>query len=263
MNRQTVYRISLAMSDVLAGIIVFPSNIYSYCNSGTISFNETYVNVIGFFTFLSLYASALTLLASAIDRFKVVYRPLTYKGKSNIPIAQKICLVLWLIAILLAIAPTGIIYENFSYVLVYDINVLPVVLNDITDYFMYVLSGIMIPITILWIFTILTFCVYKRHSKKRKKLFSSNKQKQNLTKEIKLVFTLGIMVGVFTVCFLPAAVSGMAVISNIEINLSVVICSSVVAKSNSLWNFFIYSAREKKFRTTSKNLYKKLLFCLK
>ena len=201
MKRQAVYRISLAMSDVLAGIIVFPSYIYSYCNSETVSFNKTYVNVIGFFTFLSSYVSILTLLASAIDRFKVVYRPLTYKDNSNTAFARKICLGLWLIAVLRAIIPTGIFYENFSFVLIGDTIVLPVMLNDVTAFCIYFLTGIMIPITILWIFTILTFCVYKKHSKKRKKLFSTNKQKQKLTKEIKLFFTLGIMVGVFTVCF--------------------------------------------------------------
>ena len=262
-KRQTVYRISLAVSDVLTGIIVFPSYIYSYCNSGTISFTGTYVNVIGFFKTLSLYASVLTLLAAAIDRFKVVYRPLTFKDNSNTAFARKICLGLWLISILVAIIPTRLLHENISYVLIHDTIVLPVVLNDATAFCTYLLTAIMIPLTILWIFTILTFCVYKRHSKKQKKFFSTKKQKQNLMKEIKLIFTLGIMVGVFTACFLPAAVLTMVVISSIKVNSSVVICTSVMIASNSLWNFFIYSAREKKFRTTSKNLYKKLLFCLK
>ena len=263
MKRQAVYRISLAMSDVLTGIIVFPSYVYSYGNSGIISFNETYVNVIGFFTWLSLCASILTLLAFAIDRFQVVYRPLTFKDNTNITFARNICLGLWLISILLAIAPTGIINENLNYVLVRDIIVLPVVLKNITAFCILILTDLMIPITILWIFTILTFCIYKRHIKKRKKLFSLKKQKQNLIKEMKIFFTLGIMVGVFTVCLLPGTVLAMAVISNIEINSSVIICTAVMIASNSLWNFFIYSAREKEFRTTSKNLYKKLLFCLK
>ena len=111
------------MSDILTEIIVFLSYIYSYCNFDTISFNETYVNVIGFFTFLSSYASALTLLAAAINRFKVVYRPLTFKDNINIAFARKICLGLWLISILLAIASNGIIYENLNYVLVRDIIV--------------------------------------------------------------------------------------------------------------------------------------------
>ena len=263
MNRPAVYRISLAMSDVLAGIIVFPSNIYSYCNSGTVSFNETYVNVIGFFSWLNIHVSIFSLIAAAIDRFKVVYRPLKHNAKATVTIARKICLGLWLISILLAIAPTGIIYENFSFVLVVDTIVLPIVLNDVTAFSIYVLTGLIIPITILWIFTILTLCIYKKHSKNQKKLFSTKKQKQKLMKEIRFFFTLGIMVGVFTICFLPAAVLAMTVISTKEYDTSAIICSSIMITSNSLWNFFIYSAREKEFRTTSKNLYKKLLFCLK
>ena len=105
-------------------------------------------------------------------------------------------------------------------------------------------------------------CIQNAYQK-TKKLFSIKKQKQNLMKEMKIFFTLGIMIGVFTVCFLPGAVLAMAIISNIEINSSVVICSSIMIASNSLWNFFIYSTREKVFRTTSKHLNKKLLFCLK
>ena len=263
MKRQAVYRISLAMSDVWTGIIVFPSFIYSYCNSGSIIFNETYVNVIGFFTFLTLYVSVLTLLASAIDRFKVVYRPLTYKDNSNIAIGRKICVVVWLYSILVAISPTGIIHKSYSFMLLGDAIVLPVVLNDFSAFSILVLTGIIIPITILWIFTIMTFFVYKRHSKKRKKLFSTKRQKQKLMKEIKVFFTLGVMVGVFTICFLPAAALPMAIINTIEFNSTAVICIAVMAMSNSLWNFFIYSAREKEFRTKSKNLYKKLLFRLK
>ena len=263
MNRPAVYRISLAVSDVLAGIIVFPSYIYSSCYSGTLSFNVTYVNVIGFFTWLNVYVSIFSLIAAAIDRFKVVYRPLKYNAKATATIARKICLGLWLISILLAIAPTGIIHKNFSFALVADTIVLPVVLNDVTAISIYVLTGIIIPITILWIFTILTFCVFKKHSKKRKKLFAVNEQKQKSIKEIKFFFTLGIMVGVFTVCFLPGGILAMIVISTIEFNPLAFICSAVMITSNSLWNFFIYSAREKEFRITSKNLYKKLLFCFK
>ena len=263
MNRQTVYRISLAMSDVLAGIIVFPSNIYSYCNSGTVSFNETYVNVIGFFTWLNIHVSIFSLIAAAIDRFQIVYQPLKYNAKATVTIARKICLGLWLISILLAITPTGIIYENFSFVLIADTIVLPIVLNDVTAFPIYVLTGIIIPITILWIFTILTFCVYKKHSKKRKKLSAANRQKRKSMKEIRFFFTLGIMVGVFTVCFLPGAILAMFTISTTKFNSLAFIFSAVMITSNSLWNFFIYSAREKEFRTTSKKLYKKLLFCFK
>ena len=263
MNGQAVYRISLASSDILAGIIVFPSYIYSYSTSGTVGFNKTYVNVVGFFTMLNIHVSIFSLVAAAIDRFKALYRPLKYNAKATVTIARKICLGLWLISILLAIAPTGIIYKNFNFMLISNTVVLPVVLNNVMAFYIYAAILIIAPIATMWIFTILTFCVYKTHSKKQKKRLRTERQRLKSLQEIKFFFTLFIMVGAFSICLLPSGISILIVITSLKLDPSAAISSIVILTSNSLWNFFIYSAREKKFRAASKSLYKKLRFCLK
>ena len=261
MNGQAVYRISLALSDILAGIIIFPSFIYLYVSYGSVTYNNIYIDAVGFFTMLNFHVSMFTLIAAAIDRFKVVYNPLKYNTISTITFARKTCLRLWLISILLAIAPTGIIYEKFRFVLFCGTIVSPALFTNVYICLIYITVVFMAPVTAMWLLTILTFLVYKKYSEKRKKLFTTERQRQKLNKETKLLFTLGIMVGVFNICFLPAAIMSIIVITFGGVNCSLCISAIVILTSNSLWNFFIYSAREKKFRKLSKKLYKKLLFC--
>ena len=261
MNVQAVYRISLALSDILTGIIIFPSFIYFYVSYGNVNYNNIYIDAIGFFTMLNFHVSMFTLIAAAIDRFKVVYYPLIYNAISTITSARKTCLGLWLISILLAIAPTGIIHKKFRYVLVFGTYVLPVLFTNVTTFLIYIIIVFMAPVTAMWLLKVSTFLVYKKYSEKRKKIFTTKRQRQKLNEETKLLFTLGIMVGVFSICLLPAAIVSILVITFGAVNRSLSISVAVILESNSLWDFFIYSAREKKFRTLSKKLYKKLLFC--
>ena len=261
MNGQTVYRISLALSDILGGIIIFPSFIYSYVNYGNVTYNNVYIDAVGFFTVLNFHVSMFTLIAAAIDRFKVVYYPLTYNAISTIISSRKTCLGLWLISILLAITPTGIIYKKFRFVLVCGTIVSPALFNNVNSFLIYITVAFIAPVTAMWLLTILTFLVYKKHSEKRKKLFTTVRQRVKSNKETKLLFTLGIMVGVFSICFLPTVIVSIIVITFGRVNCLICISAIVILISNSFWNFFIYNAREKKFRALSKKLYKKLLFC--
>ena len=128
-NAQAVYKISLAISDFLVGVVVFPSFVSSLVKSvisplqtkyltfvgyykfvdeiktlkliknSFIPFSEIlteatdedihYYNAIGVFAILSVGLSAVTLAAAAIDRFKVVYRPLAYNHSNAISTALK------------------------------------------------------------------------------------------------------------------------------------------------------------------------------
>ena len=97
-NGQAVYRISLAIWNFFTGIIVFPSfTISSFRQLNTIADiqykNYSYVDAVGFFTTLSLHVSIFILVAAVIDRFKVVYRPLSYDVQSSISLGWKIYIV--------------------------------------------------------------------------------------------------------------------------------------------------------------------------
>ena len=110
-------------------------------------------------------------------------------------------------------------------------------------------------------------CILQKISQKKTKIISTKAQKQEMKKQIRLLFTLGIMVGTFSLGLLPSVTLVTLQIvprySSLKSLLIVLTSSIVLVTSNSLWNFFIYNARNKAFRLTSKRLYKKLLCCLK
>ena len=270
MNGQAVYRISLAISDFFTGIIVFPSFIISSFRqlntTEDIQYtNDFYVDAIGFFTMLSLHVSIFTLIAAVIDRFKVVYRPLSYNVKSSISLGWKICVILWIISIILAALPLGIIGNFFRYSIQDSILSIPGSVFEfsvVLTYF-YFSCIFLLSIIVMWIFTIMTFVFYKKYSKKRQNLISTETQKQEMKKQIRLLFTLGIMIGVFSLCLLPLVIVMILALSGriyLYQNFWIVSnCSMIFGTSNSFWNFFIYNVRDKAFRSTSKRLYGKIL----
>ena len=268
MNTQAVYRISLAVSDFFVGIIIFPTyiltNFIYLTEDVSLQINrwEAYYFAVGFFMVLSFHVSVLTLAAAAIDRFKAIYKPLEYDHIHSFHLAKKTCFGLWIISILLAISPFGFIDEHFVYEVVDGTFVFTVYSKNPDLLLSYVVLILIIPVLIMWIFTILTFVFYKKHSKERQKLIMNKIQKLKMNKQIRLLVTLSIMVCVFSVCVLPPVVIFLGLTSNIiTYRPAINVCSAFFLTSNSLWNFFIYSFRDKRFRKTSKNLYKKLLCC--
>ena len=268
MDAQAVYRISLAISDFFVGIIIFPTyiltNFIYLTNDVSLQMNrwKSYYFAVGFFMVLSFHVSVLTLAAAAIDRFKAIYEPLEYDHIHSLHLAKKTCFGLWIISILLAISPFGFIDEHFVYEVVDGTFVFPV--NRKYPIFLLIYVGLIFisPVLTMWIFTILTFVFYKKHSKERQRFLMNKIQKLKMNKQIRLLVTLSIMVCVFSVCALPPVVIFLGIPSNlIRYKSAANVCSAFFLTSNSLWNFFIYSFRDKRFRKTSKNLYKKLLCC--
>ena len=270
MNGQAVYRISLAISDFFAGTVIFPTfvitTIYqSLVVNADLRVKIAYVDAVGFIMWLSLHVSTFTLVAAAIDRFKVVYRPLSYNVKSSISTAWKTCAVLWIISIILAALPLGVVAGILRYEIIVAGVSIPYLNISFYGYF-YISCVFVFPVILMWIFTIITFVFYKKYSKKRQNILSTNSKKKEMKKQTRLLFTLGIMVVVFSVCILPFVILCVLAFHNIIHGKSMatgLMCSAVLCTSNSLWNFFIYKVRDKAFRKTSKNLYKKLLCCSK
>ena len=269
MNAQAVYRISLSTSDLLVGIIVFPSFIFTnfiYVTEDILlQLNrwKSYYFAVGFFTLLSFQVSMFTLAAAAVDRFKAIYKPFGYDAMQSIHFAKRICFGLWIISILLAVPPLGFIDKHFAYEVIAGTFVFPVSRQNSIFLLIYVGLIFIIPVLTMWIFTILTFVFFKKNSKERQKIKIKKIQKIEMKIQIRLLFTLSIMVCLFSVCVLPPAVAIFLRIPEklMEYKPEENVFLAFVVMSNSLWNFFIYSFREKRFRETSKNLYKKLLCC--
>ena len=297
MNAQTVYKISLAFSDLLVGVFVYPTSViilikslysdvrsrfftfvgnYSFSNNVKITnytknpyspFSETLVdktdedkqffNAVGVLQVISVGVSVYTLVAAAGDRFKAIYRPLTYKSATAISTAVKISVAIWISVTIFSTFPLYV--EKYTYGIVYPMLVIP-----IGPWIPFIYAGALcIPILLMWISTIALIVLYKITAKKRRRLSASQIQDREIDKG-GLVCTLGIMVGVFTLCLSTTVIIVMLqYLPNFrKIRRFYNTCRVVVAiifASNSLWNFFIYSARYEDFRKTAKRLYLQLI----
>ena len=257
------------MSDVLVGIIVFPTfictnliqqhtKIVNYLDQST-----PYLNAVGFFTMLSLHVSMFSLAAAATDRFKAIHNPLTFNTQSSVSMAQKTCIGIWIVSIILAAIPLGFLEESLRYGIVFGTIVIPLYYDPTylsNHFFIYASFAFLIPVVTIWIFTVMAFLYFKKHNRSSRRMISTKSQEQHLKRQTRLMITLGIMVGVFSLCVLPAVITFVTVfrVENIveyfqSCNPTSSVIVMIIITSNSLWNFFIYSARDRAFRKSAKN----------
>nr|XP_002123433.1 cannabinoid receptor type 1A [Ciona intestinalis] len=236
---QGIYKLSLALADILVGVIVFPtfvSSLYKYQivehNIGELAnvtgyvikeratepgqiatmsmrsttghfraqFSKSYLNFVGFFTILSLTVSILTLVAAGIDRFIAVFRPTKYKQNIATPIAVKVTVALWALSFLFSVLPLFV--PALSYTLVASILVSSAGPQVLVLY----AFAFIVPLLLMWLVTILTFTATRSYKNSWKRLSTSDDRKAHGINEARLARTLGVMVGVFTLSILPSIV---------------------------------------------------------
>ena len=105
----------------------------------------------------------------------------------------------------------------------------------------------------------------------------SRKQNQDSKNERRLTKTLSLMVGVFTACVLPTIILVIVPKTVPSINgenitvlarkpasafITLELAAAIILASNSLWNCFIYSFRNKEFRKDAANLHFKIMSAL-
>ena len=293
-NAQEIYRLSLAFADILVGTIVFPTFIRtSYAlfieshdvdtitnsskylitndskNSFEVlkiegqptvfpSFSKHYLNAVGFFTVLSLFVSVYSLVAASLDRFMAIYRLLLNNEEKSIVAAKIATVTIWLSGVVLAIFPLFIAdlgYQFVGLIMISSIGTNAVILYEIV---------LFVPLVVMWVLIIATF-VAARPTVRR----NHDRQRQ-IDERMRVAGTLGIMIGIFTFSLLPTIVtlSLPHFLSSINFNrpsdldlctanlfTSLDIVAAIILTSNSLWNCFIYSARDKKFRHACKQLF--------
>lgn len=306
LNTQSVYRISLAIADLLIGTIVAPTyahHINHYFNANLkndgykntsryfvgkdntsfrsfqltyvlepiiqhVSFPQSYINFVGFFTSTALIAAILSLAGAAVDRFFVVYRPIAYKTSFTTKRAKKVTAGIWIFAVISSLLPVWI--EKVRYGFTYP----TLILSDRPISFALYLIGKCLPLVILWVVTIATYISYKIQTKKRMRMNASVRNKQEFSQQMRLMSTLGIIVVVFSVCFLPAIVLVaehffektstlhemyyITRVSTINTFVSLEYSAIFLLLTNSLWNFFIYSYRTEVFRLEMKKMIKSI-----
>ncbi|XP_039254323.2 uncharacterized protein LOC120331318 [Styela clava] len=283
-DSQGIYKISLAVADLLIGVFVFPTVIETmkraYMPSMLLhhretddgmspkmdigSFNSRYFNFIGFFSTWSNSVSVYILVMASFDRFMVVFRPLRYNLYTAKSLAIKISIAVWVLALMFSLIP--IVLPNFEYRF---IAALFVFISG--DGEMIILAiAFVIPIFCMLVTHVATYVFSKKNAKARPKVISSGAKVRSISVENRLAKTLSIMVVAYLVCLLPmSVVIGLHFVlteidtfypAELNINtltlvtsLEIIFC--ILFISNSLLNFFIYNIRSKEFRSACTKLF--------
>ena len=291
-NSQAVYKISLAVADLLVGVIVLPKAVvylhlqiwtrllprdevqsvegYEVIN-GTLSDNVSvlqkevlsafdpkfplsYVYFSIFVLGFFVIVSVYILAGAGFDRLNAVSKPFTYNNANAFSRAKRLNVALWIIAFILAFLTV------FDFILRYFLsNWLNVI------YFVI----FVIPLVIVWIVNVLIYY----HCRKRSDFnFSMTEAalKRRQSVERRLASTLQLMVGVFTLntlpflitLILPFAMPGLSPTVPTEFDearftvwKTVLDVALFLLAGNSLCNFFIYSVRNGEFRDSLKLLF--------
>ena len=233
-----------------------------YCMPET---TQAYNDFFGFITFFSFFNSVFTLMFASIDRFRSISHPLRYNKNKAAILAKRIIILVWIVSFIVFLLP--IVVPNFGSF--YTVPGQAAIMISSKTALHILGAGISLSFFVMWIFTVLVQINLKRQWKPHKNIISLCKHCKSTT-EGQLSKTLIIMVIVFTACTLPAIVSLIIskIMSSIYLGdnekvkkqyakylLSLELAAAMILASNSLWNAFIYSIRNKEFRKDARALY--------
>lgn len=297
-NSQALYKISLGFADLIIGLLVLPSIIHSLITSyqgklrlgdvivgapqnsdGIVPrrpiqstgfrFTAGYMNFIGFFTSLSLFVSIYTLMMASFDRLFAISNPFKYSRHRAKRVATWASLTLWIIGIFFSALP--IFIRDLSYGVIASVLILSLKTPGLIMYAV----ALLLPLVLMWLATISVYVMTKRQAASVRNNLnvrrgSGDGDSESSSWEAKLARTLATMVGVFTICLLPSAITVLVPlgIDYIDPNyprkfdpaanntfVSVEFIAILTLMTNSLWNCFIYNARNKEFKRRAKDLY--------
>ena len=219
---------------------------------------QTYRNFFGFMTIFTFTISVYTLMFASYDRFGALSDPLRYNRDKAKIYAKRIIITLWILSIVFSILPI-VIPDIESYRIVAG-GILIAVDHEMSTYTLG--TAMALPFIVMWIFTISVQFTVKKQIKSRRDLMTRRQNEQS-SYERQFSKTLSIMIGVFTACILPAIIFltipefvPSVNAQNIRVLtkkpaaaiLSLELTTTMILASNSLWNAFIYSIRNKEFR---------------
>nr|XP_026694245.1 uncharacterized protein LOC113475036 [Ciona intestinalis] len=293
-NSQAIYKISLAVADLIAGVIILPTaistlyrQIWTPYQSGSIEnvtivhqnvtfstyrsdpvyqleiqFPYSYRYFVGFFTSLSFSVSIYILNIAGFDRMMAVYKPLHYKKEDARILATKASIGVWFVASMFSLLP--IFTDKMNYVP--GVSFLMHMEGQIGT--VIYLTGLLLPVISMWVISIATFCYARKHKFRDRHLSGNRNDKGSL--EVRLARTLVIMVGMFSISLLPIVtiiccqmfLPSIHNTSPRDFNVDDATASNtaeffgtLVLVCNSLWNFFIYSYRDNRFKKALKVLF--------
>ncbi|XP_070782078.1 trace amine-associated receptor 1-like [Enoplosus armatus] len=223
--------LSLAVADLLVGIIVFPFSM-AFSLSSCLYHEDLFCKVRGSFDISLSTCSILNLCCISIDRYYAVCQPLTYRTKITHRVVVVMILVSWSVSVLIGISViiAGLNNEKCEERCIIDVLIENTIGPILSFYF---------PVIIMLCIYLKIFLVAQRQARS----IQSTKSGAAVSKtERKATKTLAIVLGVFLLCWTPffLCITFMP-FSNNSVPVSVVETLNWLTLSNSMLNPFIYS----------------------
>uniref|UniRef100_A0A668U1W5 G-protein coupled receptors family 1 profile domain-containing protein n=1 Tax=Oreochromis aureus TaxID=47969 RepID=A0A668U1W5_OREAU len=235
--------VSLAVADLSVAIVVMPFVIVTDLTGGKWLFGEVFCNIFIGMDVMCCTASIMTLCVISVDRYLGITRPLTYPARQNGQLMAKMILGVWLVSASITLPPfcgwaknvhtagVCLISQDFGYT-IYSTAV-----------------AFYIPMLVM---LVMYYKIFRAARKKECAALSRLLTREPAT-------TLGVIVGVFAVCWLP-----FFILSTARPFICGVECSCVpiwlertllwLGYANSLMNPFIYAFFNRDLRSTYRDL---------
>ncbi|KAM7367583.1 hypothetical protein PAMP_013869 [Pampus punctatissimus] len=239
--------ISLAVADLLVGVLVFPLSMAF--SLGSCMYHEDFIcKIRDIFDVILCTCSILNLCCISIDRYYAVCQPLTYRTKINVHVTLIMILMCWGIAVLIGI---GITIAGFSQGTCEEMCSVDVVL-----------ANVMGPVFSFYFPAIIMICIYlkiflvaqKQVNSIQNTTCQNTKSGATVSKmERKATKTLATVMGIFLLCMCPYFLC--VVFQPLAYNpppVPAIETLNWLALSNSMLNPFIYAFFYSWFRSAFK-----------
>ncbi|XP_026197580.1 trace amine-associated receptor 1-like [Anabas testudineus] len=239
--------LSLAVADLLVGILVFPFST-RFTVSSCLYHENSFCKARSSFDATLSTASVLNLCCISIDRYYAVCHPLTYRTKMNFHVVVIMILVSWTVSVLVAVGflVAGLHYEKCEAACLRDV-LLANILGPIFAFYL--------PVIIMLCIYLKIFLVAQRQARSICNITcQSTKSGATVSKmERKATKTLATVLGGFLMCWTPFFLCfSFQLLNNVSIPAAVYETLNWFALSNSMLNPFIYAFFYSWFRAAFK-----------
>ncbi|XP_017291706.1 trace amine-associated receptor 1-like [Kryptolebias marmoratus] len=223
--------LSLAVADLLVGIVVFPLTM-TFSPSFCMYHRDVFCKIRSSFGMYFCTCSILHLCCISVDRYYAVCQPLMYKSKISHHVVLVMIAVSWIVSALIA---TGVVIPN-SIEKFQERGFLVVLMTTTVG----VIISFYLPLVIMLCIYLKIFLVAQRQAQS---IHTRIKCGATVSKmERKATKTLAIVLGVFLLCWTPCFISvTFSTFSNILIPVPVIETLIWLALTNSTLNPFIYA----------------------
>ncbi|XP_041351131.1 adenosine receptor A2b-like [Gigantopelta aegis] len=245
---------SLALADMLVGIIVAPLAALSFVGLPHNFLGCVFINsVVILFTQVSIFS----LLAVAVERFLAIVIPFFYQKHMTSHRAILLLVVIWIAGIIVGLVPM------FGWNLGPPEDMVCAFTRVIDmSYMVYFnfLGFVLVPLVIMFCIYLYIYAIVRQQMIKIAALeiaVDGRKKKRKFMKEIKAAKSLAIVLGLFTICWLPIHLANTVnhlCGSGCGVPYPFIVAAILISHANSVFNPFLYAYGNTRFMSEFKKM---------